>query len=120
MEKKLRDEWCAALRSGKYVQGTKGVLRHGNEGPDEYCCIGVLADVIDPKGWGITEDPEIPIHWCGCIEYLPPGKNGDVIFTNRPDDTKTIQRKLATMNDSGDHNFNQIAGWIEENIEVTP
>lgn len=46
-QKNLVKKWVAALRSGKYKQG-KGVLRSekGN-----YCCLGVLCDIVNPKGW---------------------------------------------------------------------
>jgi len=40
----LQKNWLAALRSGKYKQGT-GFLRDKNDG---YCCLGVLCDVA---GW---------------------------------------------------------------------
>jgi len=38
-------KWVAALRSGKYEQGT-GQLRNG----DTYCCLGVLCDVALKEG----------------------------------------------------------------------
>jgi hypothetical protein len=40
MKDDVKKKWVAALRSGKYKQGT-GALRRG----DEYCCLGVLCDV---------------------------------------------------------------------------
>lgn len=38
----IKEDWIKALRSGKYKQGT-GCLRKG----DEYCCLGVLCEVLD-------------------------------------------------------------------------
>lgn len=38
----LRKRWVAALRSGKYEQG-QSCLRSGG---DEYCCLGVLCDIV--------------------------------------------------------------------------
>lgn len=52
MEKELKDQWVAALRSGDIVQG-HGVLRSEN---DEFCCLGVLANIVNPNGW---EDPQV-------------------------------------------------------------
>lgn len=48
MTVKVKD-WTAALRSGNYTQG-RYRLRSGTENP-EYCCLGVLCDLIDPNGW---------------------------------------------------------------------
>src|SRR6478752_3145258 len=47
MDKKLKAEWLAALRSGKYKQGQGGL--HNPDG-DTYCCLGVLCDVARIKG----------------------------------------------------------------------
>jgi hypothetical protein len=46
MNKKIKDRWVKALRSGKYQQG-KGVLCNINSetGKREYCCLGVLSDL---------------------------------------------------------------------------
>lgn len=41
MNPKIKAEWVAALRSGKYVQG-KGMLRRES---GSYCCLGVLCDL---------------------------------------------------------------------------
>jgi hypothetical protein len=44
MNEQVKAEWVAALRSGKYEQGS-GVLRTRiADGPDKFCCIGVLLD----------------------------------------------------------------------------
>jgi maltoporin len=46
------EEWQAALRSGKYIQG-RGSLCQWNDTTNqwEYCCLGVLCDMYDPDGW---------------------------------------------------------------------
>jgi hypothetical protein len=38
--------WIKALRSGKYKQG-RSALKEGNK----WCCLGVMIDVLEPKGW---------------------------------------------------------------------
>lgn len=48
MDKKLKDKWVKALRSGNYKQG-KNKLRSLED--NCFCCLGVLCDVIDPEGW---------------------------------------------------------------------
>ena len=50
MNQDIKGRWIAALRSGKYKQHP-GVLRSGE---NEFCCLGVLCDVVDPDGWGIA------------------------------------------------------------------
>ena len=39
----IRKAWIEALRSGKYKQGYDGCLRNKY---DEYCCLGVLCEVM--------------------------------------------------------------------------
>lgn len=41
MNKKIKQKWVAALRSGDYKQGI-GRLRLG----DKFCCLGVLCDIF--------------------------------------------------------------------------
>lgn len=41
----IADRWVAALRSGKYEQGT-GLLRQRHlDGSEEFCCLGVLCEL---------------------------------------------------------------------------
>lgn len=40
------DKWIAALRSGKYLQGTGCLCREG-----KLCCLGVLCDISGKGGW---------------------------------------------------------------------
>lgn len=37
MDSKIKEQWVAALRSGKYKQGTGYLNRDG-----KFCCLGVL------------------------------------------------------------------------------
>lgn len=51
MNPEIKVKWLVALRSGKYKQ-TKRFLRRGPDGPDAgFCCMGVLADILNPDGW---------------------------------------------------------------------
>lgn len=52
----LKAKWLDALRSGKYQQGRQ-CLR-SDEGC--YCCLGVLADLIDQMQWSRHDDAW---HW---------------------------------------------------------
>ncbi len=51
MDPELKEEWVAALRSGKYEQGI-GTLR--SESGKRFCCLGVLCDILEPEGWELT------------------------------------------------------------------
>lgn len=51
MKKQIKLLWLEALRSGRYKQTSKA-LRIGNS----FCCLGVLCDLADAKGWSPTPD----------------------------------------------------------------
>ena len=93
MDKELRDRWVAALRSGRYKQG-KWDLRDG----DKFCCLGVLADLVDPEGWEGCS-------WNDCFVYVP--------STILPEDKCRV---LAVMNDHQSLSFSEIADYIERNL----
>ena len=44
------EKWVSALQDGKYTQGN-GTLKDLAGGDELYCCLGVLADIIDQEGW---------------------------------------------------------------------
>src|SRR6185503_10300407 len=50
MNPEFKAKWLEALRSGRYQQATD-VLRDES---NCFCCLGVLADIIDPTGWSPT------------------------------------------------------------------
>lgn len=51
LNSKVKSLWLAALRSGKYAQDTGSL-----QGPDGFCCLGVLEDVYrDEKGFDPDE-----------------------------------------------------------------
>lgn len=46
--------WLRALRSGDYKQGKAALRALIGEGPNNgecFCCLGVYADVVEPKAW---------------------------------------------------------------------
>jgi hypothetical protein len=115
MNKELKARWVAALRSGKYAQG-QGYLRVG----DNFCCLGVLCDIIDSKGWTPNTSPYDgsqwlvdSIHWWwsdgdGCAAGALPVKVLNRI--NLFDEQEEFV--LMDMNDSG-KTFEEIALYIE-------
>ncbi len=52
MSTELVKTWIEALRSGQYNQG-KGYLKKifKSDLYAQYCCLGVLCDLLDPLGW---------------------------------------------------------------------
>lgn len=98
--------WVQCLRSGDYLQGKEN-LRTDD---DCYCCLGVLANVIDPDGWYSSND-EI---YFMCIV----GDSGGA-FLERSEALKLgidygTQKILGGLNDMG-ISFDEIADCIEVN-----
>lgn len=114
MKKALRDEWVAALRSGKYEQGT-GKLRTDD---DHWCCLGVLSDVAGVK-WDLVEDrnvySSIPGQLC-C--YYPTQDQIDEWGLAARHSWTLAQRNDGEWHDCLGHKytFAEQADWIEENI----
>lgn len=120
MDAELKEKWVEALRSGKYDQAD-GVLRKrdwhvetqrpGNF-TNSFCCLGVLADVIDPTGW-------VVFNRTGSTALRPhvlssSGSRGPDML-NMKVLPKAVQEPLAQMNDDGE-GFDTIANWIEQNL----
>lgn len=121
MNKRIKELWVAALRSGEYVQG-KGNLRNIE---NRFCCLGVLCDLFIKENptkarWqdggsayaimlddsGLSEYswlPSVVINWAGLI-----GFGCGVRLKNHP--------SLAYCNDTSCLTFPQIADIIEKEI----
>lgn len=104
MNPDVKKRWIEALRSGDYKQG-RGWLRNID---DEYCCLGVLENLIQPEGWSAQAGG-----WSA--------SNNSVMFIS--DATRhqaSISHEatncLMNMNDMEGKTFSQIADYIEENL----
>lgn len=102
MDTELKTKWLEALRSGKYKQG-KHLLRSVH---DQFCCLGVLCDVIDPTLW--TRDGERRYSYDGYAAVLPTSIERLAKIGRRTD-------TLIAMNDSGKP-FTEIADYIEKEL----
>lgn len=142
----IKTRWIEALRSGNYTQSQEQLrLVEYDEDADRFCskghcCLGVLADILDPDGWGIDESMDT---WNGNYAALPmvdlPDKVLPVAVLVKPDaallqklldyvadtypdrgemfpepDDSRVQDILAILNDEGRLTFEQIANVIEE------
>ena len=121
----LRKRWIEALISGKYIQGIL-VLRSNL---DEYCCMGVLCDLVDPNGWksNLNLEYDLPYYFedksgiesgilTSAIQEMVGLKTDQVL----PIDTdsyiqETGQNLLVNMNDSDRLSFEEIAFELESN-----
>lgn len=111
MDAELKAKWVAALRSGRYRQ-TVSTLERLDEAGEVVgnCCLGVLCreagvpetDSFRGSGGYVTFD--------GRGGWLSPR------LLERFDITGPEQDQLATMNDSGNYDFDQIADYIEKEL----
>ena len=107
MKREVKDKWIAALRSGKYKQGT-GCLRDIDS--NAFCCMGVLCDIVDDSKWQPDGDYGRYSYVFGC-EYFVGSPPFQIL-------RRTTALKLVALNDYKEWSFNQIADWIEENVGV--
>ncbi len=101
---RLRKVWCETLRSGNYKQG-KGSLNCDKE----FCCLGVLCDIVDSSKWGTpVNQSRNRFPYDGVRESMPPPYITDAVGLSTND---TVL--LASANDRG-ASFSEIATLIEE------
>ena len=103
INKKTKDLWIEALRSGDYEQGREALCRVDSSGNARYCCLGVLAEVVE--GEDAWEVPADPYRVCGLsIKW-----NGHRLLFS--------MSHLGKMNDNG-KSFKQIALYIENHVST--
>ena len=107
-----KSDWINALKSGEYKQG-KGVLNRNNK---EFCCLGVLCELQKDVEY-IKKQKDIgnnPIYiYDGNATALP----DKLLEKFQIVDTAMLINTLVSMND-GASTFNEIADFIELNVEV--
>jgi hypothetical protein len=115
MNKRVKELWMKALRSGDYVQGIGALCYAQRDGTKKYCCLGVLCELArDEVDLVITRDsdrrlfngedavlPQTVIEWAGLSNPNPIiGVHG---------------HSAADLNDTGG-TFREIADLIEANL----
>ena len=118
MRRELRDRWVAALGSGEYRQGRQR-LRCREPGGDgyEYCCLGVLLDLVDPGGWYPHYDDggEEPIPHTLATDHEELSQLG----LERVGLPGYLQTELIELNDELQRSFAEIAEVIAARLRVT-
>lgn len=107
MQVELKTKWLEKLRSGEYKQG-KFSLRNQD---DEFCCLGVLCDIISPDEWVKRQNEEDKPRFMfrGQMEIIDFPMAGEI---GLPDD---VRRRAVRMNDEG-KTFVEIADYLETNL----
>jgi len=104
MPAKVKRDWIAALKSGKYKQ-----TKHALENSEGNCCLGVLCRVLEIEGRPSSDGR---INFEGRTAFPP---------TSVLDKTGLTSRDgciLTNLNDNAGKTFAQIARIIERNIKV--
>jgi hypothetical protein len=108
MNTEWKQKWVAALRSGEYKKGTRGLRSPNSEGGYNYCCLGVLCNLINPNAWRHS--------------VFSPGNDFEERLSYVPDKiseeiglSDDYQHELARLNDSG-YSFAEIAEVIEREL----
>lgn len=129
-----KKSWLRALRSGDYKQG-RNWLRKKSSDTDCYCCMGVYADIVEPKSWleptSVYSDSAYEWHNSrGIFPAWAFPKSAKAAFqqktiSHEPPYTEEVYRILMKANDGQDAElpssknhiapatFEQIALWIE-------
>lgn len=107
----LARRWIEALRSGKYGQGRK-YLRRG----DNYCCLGVLCDLVDRTKWRTTIAPNEYLY----VDELgnPPAFVMDAVGLFHSDGYEyDAIDTLVKLNDLDLASLARIADYVEKQLE---
>lgn len=134
LPEEVKIKWVAALRSGEYKQTTGQLADTDYNDNYSFCCLGVLAEVLEPgitKHGGALEglctlrdahdkfntdhglwalfEPNTELHALASDFRSAMPEGNDV-------SDKQADSSLMTLNDDGKYTFNQIADLIEEHL----
>jgi hypothetical protein len=140
VNREIRDQWTAALRSGEYQQA-KGFLNVKTPlpgGKAGLCCLGVLCEVAVKAGvieareitWGIDEDgneerlisysrpdeSNVSVLPSAVMEWAHTGDPNPIVTAPGINDVGLDRVTLAGLNDKYDCSFAQIADVIEASL----
>jgi len=115
MNEAVKAKWLAALRSGKYEQGTEHLNKDG-----KFCCLGVLCDIYSQEngvGWNEYSGLSGVKGMHGIYGVLPtPVQDYAGLVKGNPNVSVNKQvRGLASFNDAGS-TFEELADLIETQL----
>lgn len=109
MNREIKAQWLSALRSGKYKK-TKNRLKSETG----FCCLGVLCDITNPKGWkkGWGNSHNF-IHHESCNDTFLPDE-----LRKEAGITLAQERVLAYRNDNStdEEGYSLVISYIEKNM----
>lgn len=121
MNKEIADKWVAALKSGKYSQGTEYLRYEEYDGTETFCAVGVLCNEIDPTVWKkipIDDDEsEFVFSFDGNEHGIDDETFKECEFSGHPNETGCPIHQIYRMNDDELCSFTEIAEYIEQNWE---
>ena len=118
MNNQLIRDWIDALRSGKYKQG-RARLRSTQPGGDAYCCLGVFCDIhpdLEWKDYTIEDkgDAKCSRKKIDCEHIAVTALHHDI---REQLITELGQEVLIGMNDRHKATFDEIADYLEKQLE---
>jgi hypothetical protein len=109
MRECVKNKWIAALRSGKYKQG-RGRLN----GPDGYCCLGVLCEVFIADGNALdVRTPNSVTEYNGESSYPPDAVLKWAGIRSLEGHAEGAPHSVAAVNDHA-HSFTSSIEYIEQ------
>jgi len=100
-QRRFRRRWARALRSGEYTQGRGVLCRVHDDHTEEWCCIGVGADVL-----GVPQTAFLNAIGDGSLQAY-------VLVAEAAGYGLEVQDKLIHLNDDADgEDFEGIANYI--------
>lgn len=118
--KEIVQVWADALRSGDYQQAIEDFYNQHDDGSCTHCCLAVALDVLNPSGFKEHQgDCSDLSDYISNIQRKRSGSGYEFTDADREIEellswigTVIGERTLVQMNDSGDFDFNQIAGYL--------
>ena len=119
LPREFTKEWLTALRSGKYEQTLGSLYNIKDQG---YCCIGVAARIKYPLHYLKNKNNK----YAGTLQ----GNKKSIYFDTKyklskiPQELKggaeesQLVKQLVDLNDDEGYSFEEIAEWIENNVEL--
>ena len=119
LPREFTKEWLTALRSGEYKQTTGSLYNIQDQG---YCCIGVAARIKYPLHYLKNKNDR----YAGTLQGNKKSIKSDTKYKlskipqelKRSVNANNFVSQLVNLNDDEEYSFEEIAEWIEENVEL--